>query len=68
MFSDLVKTVAGKVGDIGDVKDDVLLLKDEAQEIMQEIEELQKLAVSLLERQVRVMESLGRLKNFAGLD
>jgi hypothetical protein len=61
-------TVAGKAGDLGEVKDDVILLKDEAQEIMREITELQKIAMSLLLRQGKMIASINRLKEFVGLD
>ena len=42
MLGDLMKKaagLAGKAGDLGEVKDDVLLLRDEAKQIMAEIEE-----------------------------
>jgi hypothetical protein len=70
MFDD----IAGEVGDlaesaggIGGIKDDVVLLWDEAQEIKKEIDELQRIAASLLDRQVRVMEAIGRLKGVANI-
>ena len=37
----------------------------EAVEIMKEIEELQKIAASLMQRQKKVMEAIGRIKGFA---
>ena len=71
MLDDLKKVakgVAGKAGDLGDVKKDVILLRDEATEIMREIGELQKLAMSLLMRQSKMIAAIGRLKDFVGLD
>ncbi len=65
---DILKTIKNKASDLGEVKDDVLLLKNEANEIMREIAELQKLANSLLLRQAKVMGAIGRLKDFAGID
>lgn len=59
------KGLAGKAGDLGKLKDDVVLLKNEAVDIMKEIEELQKLAASLLQRQKKVMEAIGRIKGIA---
>jgi hypothetical protein len=56
------KGLAGKTGDLGKAKDDVVLLKNEAVEIMKEIEELQKIAASLMQRQKKVMDAIGRLK------
>ena len=71
MFDEIVdaaKGIAGKAGSLGEVKDDVILLKDEAQAIMQEIEELQRIAASLMDRQARVIDAIGRLKDFVDLD
>ena len=65
---DILKTIKDKASDLGEVKDDVLLLKNEANEIMREIAELQKIANSLLMRQAKVMGAIGRLKDFVGLD
>ncbi|KAB2892644.1 MAG: hypothetical protein F9K40_18035 [Kofleriaceae bacterium] len=65
---DILKTIKNKASDLGEVKDDVLLLKNEANEIMREIAELQKIANSLLIRQAKVMGAIGRLKDFVGLD
>ena len=65
---DILNTLKGKASDLGEVKKDVVLLKDEAKEIMREIQELQKLATSLLMRQAKVMGAIGRLKDFVGLD
>ena len=36
--------------------------------MMREIQELQKIANSLLMRQAKVMAAIGRLKDFVGLD
>jgi hypothetical protein len=58
MIGDMMKKASG----LGGIKDDVVLLKDEAVAIMKEIEELQKIAVSLMARQKKVMEAIGRLK------
>lgn len=65
---DILKTIKNKASDLGEVKDDVLLLKNEANEIMREIAELQKIANSLLIRQAKVMGAIGRLKDFVGID
>jgi hypothetical protein len=59
------KALAGKAGDVGKIKDDVVLLKNEAVEIMKEIEELQKIAASLMQRQKKVMDAIGRIKGVA---
>lgn len=67
-LKDAAKSVAGKAGDLGEVKDDVVLLYDEAQEIMREITELQQLAMSLLMRQGKMLAAINRLREFAGLD
>ena len=71
MLDDLKKAakgVAGKAGDLGEVKNDVILLRDEATEIMREIGELQKLAMSLMMRQSKMIAAISRLKDFVGLD
>lgn len=65
---DIIKKVADKAGDLGHVKDDVILLRDEAEAIMKEIGELQKLAMSLLMRQAKIIGAIGRLKAVVGLD
>ena len=72
---DILKTIGDKAGDLldktgdlGKVKNDVILLRDEAKEIMREITELQKIANSLLMRQAKVMAAIGRLKEFASID
>ena len=65
---DILGTLKDKVGDLGKAKDDVILLRDEAKEIMREIGELQKLANSLLMRQAKVMGAIGRLKDLVDLD
>lgn len=65
---DILNQLKGKAADLGEVKDDVVLLKNEAKEIMREIQELQKIANSLLMRQAKVMSAIGRLKDFVGLD
>ena len=65
---DILNTLKNKAGDLGEVKKDVVLLRDEAKEIMREIQELQKLATSLLMRQAKVLAAIGRLKDFVGLD
>jgi hypothetical protein len=65
---DILGTIKDKVGGIGKAKDDVILLRDEAKEIMREIGELQKLANSLLMRQAKVMGAIGRLKDLVDLD
>jgi hypothetical protein len=46
----------------------MILLRDEAAEVMREIGELQKLAMSLLMRQVKIMGAIGRLKGVVGID
>lgn len=61
MIGDMLNKAKG----LGDIKDDVVLLKNEAVEIMKEIEELQKIAASLMQRQKKVMEAIGRVKGFA---
>lgn len=63
---DIIKKVAS--ADLGQVKDDVVLLRDEAELIMKDIAELQKLAMSLLMRQAKIMGAIGRLKAVVGLD
>jgi hypothetical protein len=68
MLDNIIKKVTDKAGDLGEVKNDVILLRDEAQEIMREIGELQKLAMSLLMRQAKIIGAIGRLKDFVGLD
>lgn len=65
---DILNTLKGKASDLGEVKKDVVMLRDEAKEIMREIQELQKLSTSLLMRQAKVMGAIGRLKDFVGLD
>jgi hypothetical protein len=72
---DILKTIGDKAGDLvdkagdlGKVKSDVILLRDEAKEIMREITELQKIANSLLMRQAKVMAAIGRLKELASID
>lgn len=72
---DILKTIGDKAGDLldktgdlGKVKNDVILLRDEAKEIMREITELQKIANSLLMRQAKVMAAIGRLKELASID
>ena len=62
MIGDLMKKAAGSAGSLGEIKGDVVLLKDEAVAIMKEIEELQKIAASLMQRQKKVMDAIGRLK------
>lgn len=57
----------GGLSSLGQAKDDVILLKDEAIEIKKEIEEVQRLAASLMDRQKRVMEAIGRLRDIAGV-
>jgi len=57
----------GGFSSLGQAKDDVILLKDEAIEIKKEIEEVQRLAASLMDRQKRVMEAIGRLRDIAGV-
>lgn len=71
MFDDLMEEGGGlmdRAQGLSEVKDDVILLKDEAGEIMREIEEVKKLAISLMERQQRVIEAIGRLKGTVGID
>lgn len=68
MDFDILKKVAGKAGDLGTVKDDILLLKDEADEIMKEIAELQRIAMALMARQVKIAAAIHRLKEFASID
>jgi hypothetical protein len=65
MIGDMMKKAAGSAGSLGEIKKDVVLLKDEAVSIMKEIEELQKIAASLMQRQKKVMEAIGRLKSVA---
>ena len=65
---DILKTITGKAGDLGQVKDDVIFLRDEAKEIMREIGELQALAMSLMMRQAKCVAAVKRLKDFVGLD
>lgn len=65
---DILNTLKNKAGDLGEVKNDVVLLRDEAKEIMREVQELQKLANSLLMRQAKCLAAIGRLKDFVGLD
>ncbi len=66
-LDDLMET-GGGFGAIGEAKDDVVLLWNEAQEINREIKEVKVLAASLLERQQKVMDAIGRLKGIVGLD
>jgi Mg2+ and Co2+ transporter CorA len=68
MFDNIIKKVTDKAGDLSEVKDDIILLRDEAQEVMREIGELQKLAMSLLMRQAKIIGALGRLKALVGID
>jgi prefoldin subunit 5 len=65
MIGDMMKKAAGLAGSAGNIKEDVVLLKDEAVAIMKEIEELQKIAASLMQRQKKVMDAIGRIKNVA---
>jgi hypothetical protein len=65
MIGDALKKAKNLAGNAGELKDDVVLLKNEAVEIMKEIEELQKIAASLMARQKKVMEAIGRIKDVA---
>jgi hypothetical protein len=67
-LGDKAGDLVDKAGDLGQVKKDVVLLRDEAKDIMKEIQELQKIANSLLMRQAKVMAAIGRLKEFANID
>jgi len=64
-LDDLMES-GGGFGALGEAKEDVVLLKDEAVEITREIKELQRLAASLMERQERVVGAIGRLKDLVG--
>lgn len=65
MIGDMLEKAQGMAGNAGGLKDDVVLLKNEAVEIMKEIEQLQQIAASLMERQKKVMDAIGRIKGVA---
>ena len=58
-------SILDKAKGLGDMKNDLVSLKDEAVAIHKELEELQKLAASLMQRQKKVMDTIGRLKSVA---